>query len=151
MELELNQGEEIVIRENDDKFILSNQRVWIKQSAGTRSIALGDIRSMKIIREKNKSILIAGVASVCIAFLLMFFDKSEDHQSSAIASVFGLVGILRYYTISKRSLEFTLNNEIYIYRADNILFGELMSLVRAIEKVLGKENSTEIVDYTTKF
>ena len=151
MNWELLPGEVIIARESDDKFILSNVRVLVKEEAAFKSIALEDIDSMKIIREKSKGILIAAIGAACFAACLLFFGDPTNRESAGIALVFGIVGVLRYYTVSKRSLEFTLTNGIYTYRADNVLYGELYSLVKAIEKAIGKEDSTEVVDYTAKY
>ncbi len=142
--------EEIILRESDDKFIVSNLRVSIKESYSFKSIPLQDINSMKILREKSKGILVAGIISACFACYLLFFGNPSNRQSTAIGFVFSLLAILRYYSFSKRTLEFNLTEGTYIYKADNILYGELISFVRAIEKAIGKENSTEVVDYTVK-
>ena len=150
MKFELLPGEEIITRESDDKFIVSNLRVLIKETYSFKSIALEDINSMKIIREKSKTILIAGIITACVAFYLMFFGSRPDNQAPAFGFIFSAAAILRYYTFSKRRLEFTLSKEVYTYKADAILYGELIAFVRSIEKAIGKENSTEIVDFTAK-
>ena len=41
---------------------------------------------------------------------------------------------------------FNLTEGSYTYKADNILYGELISFARAIEKAIGKENATEVLD-----
>ena len=138
--------EEIILRESDDKFIVSNLRVSIKESYSFKSIPLQDINSMKILRKKSKGILIAGIIWACLTCYLLFFGNPSNRQSTAIGFVFSLLAILRYYSFSKRTLEFNLTEGSYIYKADNILYGELISFVRAIEKAIGKENSTEVVD-----
>ena len=83
MKWEPLQQEEIILRESDDKFIVSNLRVSIKESYSFKSIPLQDINSMKILREKSKGILVAGIISACFACYLLFFGNPSNRQSTA--------------------------------------------------------------------